>query len=174
MEQAAAAERAGDFSGAKVYAWRAHEAAERDKLGPPSTSNSLFRYGRMAAYLCQYDEARDAMQKGLAIDEQTVPPNEKLVSGGLFELARLDYAHENWDGARRWYDRAVPLAWKLGGDRRDPIWYADELDRYALVLQKTGDAGRAVTTSGEAAHLRAIHPGKTARLVPKPYPKCGP
>ena len=173
IDQAAHAEQAGDFQGAKVYWLRAYEAAERAKMGAPNTSTSLFNYGRMAAFLCQYDAARDAMQRSLAIDEQAVPLDEKHVSGGLFELARLDYANENWDGARSWYDCGFPLARKLGGDRRDPIWFADELDRYALVLEKTGDARRAAATRSEATHLRAIHPGASARFVPKPYPtKC--
>lgn len=166
------AQQRGDIQGAKVEWWRAYEAADRAKMGPPYTSISLYNYARMAGDLCQYDEASDALQKSLAIEAQAVPLIEQNVSARLFELARLDYSRQNWEGARRWYDRGFPLARKLGGDRSDPIWFADELDRYARVLEKTGDA-RAVTTSGEAAHLRAIHPGASARFVVKLYPaKC--
>jgi tetratricopeptide (TPR) repeat protein len=170
IDQAADAQRAGDIHGAKVYWWRAYEAAERAKMGPPYTSNSLYNYGRMSGDLCQYEEARDALQKSLAIEQQRVPLVESNVSGPLFELARLDYSHENWEGARSWYERGIPLARKHGADRSDPIGFADELDRYALALEKTGDAERAVATRSEAAHLRFIHPGASARSEWRLYP----
>jgi tetratricopeptide (TPR) repeat protein len=167
------AQQCGDIQGAKVEWWRAYEAADRAKMGPPYTSTSLYNYGRMAGYLCQYDEAREALQKALALDEQALPLDESKLGKSLFELARLDYSHENWDGARGWYDRGIPLLRKLGYDRSDPVAMANELDRYALVLEKTGDAARGAATSGEAAHLRAVHPGASARFVAQLYPaKC--
>jgi len=173
IDLAAAAQQDGDLQGAKIYWWRAYESAARAELGPPYTSIPLYNYGRTAGYLCQYDEARDALQRALALDEKAVPLDEVNVSMRLFELARLDFAHENWAAAVGWYDRAIPLMRKIGGDLSDPISVADELDRYAIALQRAGDTGRAVTTSGEAAHLRAIHPGARPTFVAKPYPtKC--
>lgn len=171
LGQGHAASAAGDYAQAKVFFSRALINAQIGNLGPKDEARALYNYGLAVGYLCEYELAQQSFVEALRLEEEAEGPDGGVAVMRLFELARLEYDHENYAEAARWYDRALPLAQKVGADGTDPIAFANELDRDATALEKSGDPARAAAAREQSAQLREQHPGAYAHFVPKTYPK---
>lgn len=162
---------AGEWQQAKVCYSRAVINARIGYLGPKDEARALYNYGLAVGMLCEYDLAKESFVEALRLEEEAEGPDGGMAVMRLFELARLEYDHDDYAESARWYARALPLASKIGADGTDPVAFANELDRYATALERSGDPAGAAAARAQSALLREQHPGAEARFVAKTYPK---
>jgi tetratricopeptide (TPR) repeat protein len=173
LDRGNAALNAGDYPDAKIAFSRAVINARIGNLGPKDEARALYNYGLAVGMLCEYELSKQSFVDALRLEEQAEGPDGGMSVMRLFELARLEYDHGNYGDSARWYARALPLAQKVGADGSDPIAFANELDRYASALEKSGDPAGAAAARQQSALLREQHPGAEPHFVARTYPtKC--
>lgn len=94
------------------------------------------------------DEAETLLLRSLAIRERLAGPESRPVAGNLHNLARNEYLRgTDFDKAIAYYERALALKRRLGGER-DPDFEVTQAD-YGKALRDSGQRERAFEVLGQ-------------------------
>jgi tetratricopeptide (TPR) repeat protein len=143
---------AGDWAGALPKWKQAIELAE--KTGAETAFKAILYYeqGRAQGVLCQWDEAEESLLRAYELDAES---GDTPVFLSLTELARLVYARQDYESARHYYEKLVPLLKNYGANSFDPVGYVEILEEYAVALRAGNKDTEAAEYEKQAAELRA-------------------
>ncbi len=130
-------------------------------MGPDVRSTAHYNLARVTGALCQHQEAEHLLRISLQ-DLESLEPSEATMTyrcKRLFTLGDLACDRGRHQDAAAYYGRAISLADQLAAGEKEPMRYAEALDRYAEALGHAGQAAAAAAASQRAAGVRRAHPG---------------
>jgi len=159
-------EHQGEWWKARQACGRAAINAELGGAEPRAIAWAWYEYGRTSGIICDYPEAKKALEKSLELDTANNGP----ILMDNFELARLHFDQKKYKEASTYYQSGIAVTPKEVVDQ-DPIGYADILDEYGEALKQLGDTAGSEKLLAESKQLRASNPNKTALTKHTPYGK---
>jgi tetratricopeptide (TPR) repeat protein len=160
IKLARTAQRDGNWREAARY-WR---RVILDSAFGPQLALANYEQGRALGVLCDYDEARKALEAAYSIDLDTKGPAYMA----LFELGRLSFARKRYQEAAEFYRRGFPLAEKAGALKAAPLDTALLWEEYSLALERIGDQteSQRASKNGEVLRLANMDGRLYADLTP--------
>jgi tetratricopeptide (TPR) repeat protein len=159
--QAANAEAANDWGGARRNYFLALQNAEWAEEGPAVLADLFYKLGRTDGVTCRFDAAADNFNKAYELNDKNAWP--------LVELARMNLAQGKADAAAKLFARALPVLEKAVGATRDPMNLAAAFQDYSTALGKLSMLPEADRANARALELRAQNESSAASPVPVPY-----
>jgi tetratricopeptide (TPR) repeat protein len=137
-------------------------------------SAATYNLGRMAGYICKYDEAEKLLLESVSLEEKTGAPDPVNLTKRWSELARLYDDRGQPNRAAAYYARSIPELERLGVASSDPIGFANYLEAYGSALQLSGENEASAQPSQRAATLRTENASRAALFIPVTYKSvCG-
>ena len=153
--------------------WKARQACGRAavnaELGgaePQAIAGLWYEYGRTSGIICDYPEAKKALEKSLESDKANNGP----IIMDYFELARLHFDQKLFKEASAYYQFGIAATPK-GIIDQDPIGYAEVLDEYGAALKQIGNATESEKIITESKQLRSSNPNNKSLTKRTPYGK---
>lgn len=153
--------------------WKARRACGRAALNaelggadPRAVAGLWYEYGRTSGVICDYSEAKKALEKSLESDKANNGP----VLMDYFELARLHFDQKLFKEAADYYQFGVAVTPKEI-IAQDPIGYAEILDEYGESLKQVGEIAKSEKIIAESKQLRLENPNVKALTQHTPYGK---
>lgn len=153
--------------------WKARQACGRAAINaelggaePQAIAGLWYEYGRTSGVICDYQEAKKALEKSLESDKANNGP----IIMDYFELARLHFDQKLFKDASIYFQSGIATTPKET-IAQDPIGYADVLDEYAETLKQIGDAANSEKNIAEAKQLRSSNPNAKSLTKRTPYGK---
>ena len=153
--------------------WKARQACGRAAINaelggaePQAITGLWYEYGRTSGVICDYPEAKKALEKSLASDKANNGP----VIIDYFELARLHFDQKLFKEASAYYQSGVAATPK-GIIDQDPIGYAEVLDEYGETLKQIGNSAESEKVIAESKQLRSSNPNGKSLTKRTPYGK---
>ncbi len=156
---------ANDWANARMYFSRAWGNAMMGNADTRIISMLRYEYGRASGVMCDWEEAEKALEEAFELDVKSGGPRWMP----LVELARMSIAQKKYIKAKKYFERLMPILQEIQAETQDPLGYADLLDDYALVLERTGEQEIAQRHRERARQLRDAFPGLTAHTEITPY-----
>lgn len=156
----------GEWWKARQACGRAAVNAELGGANPQAIAVLWYEYGRASGVICDYPEAKKALEKSLELDKA----NNGAVIMDYFELARLHFDQKLFKEASTYY-RAGVAATPKELMAQDPIGYADVLGEYSEALKQIGDVESSEKVISEARELRSSNPNANSLTKRTPYGK---
>lgn len=125
------AEWAKDYELSKNMYYRSFVNARSSSASKEYISATLYGYGRMLAYTCDYEHANEALKESLSIEREVSGPVSANISKRLSELGRLSVAQGLNSVAANYFSEAIPMLEKLSILESDPVGYAQYLEFYS-------------------------------------------
>ena len=153
--------------------WKARQACGRAAINaelggaePQAITGLWYEYGRTSGVICDYPEAKRALEKSLESDKANNGP----IIMDYFELARLHFDQKLYKEASAYYQSGIAATPKEIV-AQDPIGYAEVLDEYGVALKQTGDVANSEKIIAEAKQLRSSNPNGKSLTKRTPYGK---
>jgi tetratricopeptide (TPR) repeat protein len=153
--------------------WKARQACGRAAINaelggaePQAIASLWYEYGRTSGVICDYPEAKKALEKSLQSDKENNGP----IIMDYFELARLHFDQKLYKDASAYYQSGVAATPKET-IAQDPIGYAEVLDEYGEALQQIGNAKESEKVIAESKQLRSSNPNVKSLTKRTPYGK---
>lgn len=159
------AEQEKDFERAQKMYGRALVNAEIGHLGPLYTSSIKYDLGRIAGYLCNYEEAEKLLLEALKLELEN---NGKLrhICMRYFELARLNFDQGRYEQAIKFFEQGIPIAKMLDIETNEPLEWAIQLTDYSQALSQVSRINEAKTVRADVDLIRSNNPEKiTSKYV---------
>ncbi|CCQ90287.1 exported hypothetical protein [Nitrospina gracilis 3/211] len=168
IESGNVAENRGNLELARENYKRALINVNLGNLSEEEWAYAAYEYGRISGYLCDHEEAEKYMLQSLEIKERLEFPLD-FKAKSYFELARFYYDSDQYAQSIPYFDKGIQLAEILGGEKTDPIAFANILDEHASALRKTGAEQQADTIAKRAETIREQNSGQQAHFKPTRY-----
>ena len=162
---AVSAQHSGDWWNSRKYFARAISNAEL--AGAPSKGLAVlwYEYGRSSGVICDWEEAENGLNKAFELDSKIGGPAYM----SLYELAQMNYARELYTAAIEYFQGAYSGMEEDQADTKDPIGYADFLDKYIHALEQAGRNDLVPQLSARSEKIRAAFTGKESHTEQTPY-----
>jgi tetratricopeptide (TPR) repeat protein len=153
--------------------WKARQACGRAAINaelggaePQAIAGLWYEYGRTSGVICDYAEAKKALEKSLESDKENNGP----IIMDYFELARLHFDQKLFKDASAYYQFGI-AATPEATIAQDPIGYAEVLDEYGEALKQIGNATESEKVIAESKQLRSSNPNVKSLTKRTPYGK---
>ena len=156
---------AGDWYAAKENFGRAVRNGELANANQRDLSVAYYEYGRSSGVVCDWEGAEFGLKKSLELDRK----HSGAKYFPLIELGRMYLDREDYDEALVYFSEVAPLFEEMNADTIDPLGFADFLDEYAEVIEKSDFDGQEDQYKARAAELRRTFPSGEARSERTPY-----
>jgi len=163
------AENNNDLELARQNYSRAIINAQLGYLGAEKEAWATYEWARIAGYLGNYEESKEAFIDAISLLEKAKGKNNSVATPMLSELGHLYHGNRFHEDAVKIYSQAVKLLEKLDAQESDPIGYALLLENYAESLAESGDKEKSLNIYQKAQVIREKHTGKEALYKPKQY-----
>lgn len=160
---------AGEFEHSKEMYCRSFVNARSGSASTEYISATLYGYGRMLGYTCDYSASDEAIKESLRLEKSvsdSVTPN---ITKRLSELGRLSLARESYSEAAEYFGDASSGLEKLGMLKTNPMGYALYLEDYAKALRMSGQETKSEVVLSRAQSIRNANPALTATFTPIYY-----
>jgi tetratricopeptide (TPR) repeat protein len=164
-----AAEQSKSYTQAKEMYYRALVNARSGNATKEYVSATLYNYGRMLGFTCDYTHAVEAVKESLAIEKGISPVNNSNIAKRLSELGYLAIALGLNAEAATNFSEATPLLEKYGVIESDPIGYAKYLEIYAGALKSSVQPEKAKEISSKSENLIIQHAELKQQFTPVNY-----
>ena len=131
---------------------------------------SMYGLARANGHLCNLDEAESWLIKSIEARKSLTNLETAYLSQNIFELGRLYIAQEKWENANAQFLQALPMLESMDMESIDPLGYANLLEEYQQILQRTGNDKLVSTNLEKIEQLRKNNQAGRAQYVSDPYP----
>jgi len=131
---------------------------------------SMYGLARANGHLCELNRAEVWLVKSINLRKSLPNLETAYLSQNILELGRLYIAQKKWEKAKEQYLEGLPMLVGLNTEAIDPLGYANLLEEYQQILEKTGDNELANTNLTKIKELRKNNQDKQAQYVSAPYP----
>lgn len=160
---------AGDFEHSKEMYYRSFVNARSGSASTEYISATLYGYGRMLGYTCDYTASNEALKESLELEKSISDTVTSNITKRLSELGRLNLARESYAEAAAYFGEASPELERLGMLKSDPVGYALYLEDYAKALAQSGQTKQSDSILLKAKNIRNSNADVTAKFTPIYY-----
>ncbi len=159
----------GDYDHSKEMYFRSFVNARSGSASDEYISATLYGYGRMLGYTCDFEKSLEALKESLLLERGVAGAITSNVTKRLSELGRLSLAMGSYAEASRYFSEAAPKLESLGMLESDPMGYAIYLEDYIKALELSGSSKEAEVTLSKVKAIRKQNIGVAAKFKPVYY-----
>ena len=153
----------GDWKNATESFRRAYINIQWGNLSDKEAALYAYEYGRTSSAVCDWDNAKQSLDKAYKLDTKIGTP----LHYDLVEFALMYQAMGEYQKSKEYFIQTLKSMNKGNVLEKQPMYYADTLQRYSSVLDHLGDVAHSNDLQKQAKKIIEDNPdAKPHRTVP--------